>query len=69
MSDWIPCSRKLLELDERVLCWLYYDYYIGALTTDGASLYWHFEEFDLAGDDFDDVVAWMPLPARYKANK
>lgn len=66
-SDWIPCSRKLPKIEETVLCWLYDDYWLGMLTADGASWYWHFEDFDLEGDDFDDVVAWMPLPDGYKA--
>ena len=70
MSDWIPCSRKLPELGKNVLCWLYNDYYIGILTRDNHNgVYWSFDDFDLVKDDFNNVVAWMPLPAGYKANE
>ena len=68
MSDWIPCSCKLPKLDTSVLCWLWDDYYIGILSGDSNVKYWHFDDFDLdEGDDFNDVIAWMPLPDKYKA--
>lgn len=67
MSDWTPTSRKPPELNTPVLCWLWDDYYIGTLRACGEDLYWDFEEFDLPENDFSDVVAWMSLPDRYKA--
>lgn len=68
MSDWISCSRKLPKLGDNVLCWLWNDYYIGMLEYyKDNGVYWAFDDFDLTGDDFDDVVAWMPLPDKYEA--
>lgn len=67
MSDWIPSSRSLPELDTPVLCCLWDKYYIGILRCDSNVKYWHFNDFDLdEEDEFDNVVAWMPLPAIYK---
>lgn len=66
---WIPVSERLPEINKPVLVWLYDEYYLSELHSIGGVLYWDFDLFDLSGDEFDDVIAWMPLPEAYKEGK
>ena len=66
---WIPASERLPEVGSPVLVWLYEDYYLSCLHRIDDTLCWDFDEFSLEGEDFYDVVAWMPLPEPYKEDK
>lgn len=64
--QWIPVRERLPEINKPVLVWLYDEYYLSELHSIGGVLYWDFDQFDLCGDEFNDVIAWMPLPEPYK---
>lgn len=68
MSEWIPCSERLPSES---------DYYLVTIIDDTGrktlGCIWFAHEGDYYGesewrelDDFDDVIAWMPLPEPYK---
>lgn len=67
---WIGCKERLPNVEEPVIVcfrWSCYgDYLIGRLERDLGNPIWHFEDFDMSGEDFDDVIAWMPLPQPYE---
>lgn len=65
MNEWIPTSERLPEINKPVLVWLYDEYYLSELHSIDGVLYWDFDQFELSGNEFDDVVAWMPLPEPY----
>lgn len=65
-GQWIPCSERLPKHDVTVLVWLYENYYLAELRLIDRVLCWAFDEFDLSDDEFDDVIAWMPLPEPYQ---
>ena len=70
---WIPCSERLPEEDTNVLCWYeYFRYgnYNKMYQTYGIGTY--FGRFGWAGDITGEqarVIAWMPLPEPYKAER
>ena len=68
-SEWIPVRERLPEINKPVLVWVYDEYYLSELHSIGGVMYWDFDQFDLSGDEFDDVIAWMPLPEPYKEVK
>ena len=72
-TPWISCKLKLPKPNEYVLVQRLTDLEIAYLSEDRTSYEkgeyrtshekeWCFEEYCLSGEDFDDVVAWMPLP-------
>lgn len=65
VGEWISTSKKLPEIDQPVLVWASGDYWLAELHLLDDVLYWDFDTFDLSGEDFNDVVAWMQLPEPY----
>lgn len=79
LKPWVKVSEKLPEVDKRVLVWLNPDEYddenirIAHLGTHeiednnfkyiGRKVVWYLEDYYC---DFEDVIAWMPLPEPYK---
>lgn len=69
MNEWIPCTERLPSETDRYL--ITYSYHVHDVnknehhTVTGVDIRW-FE-----GDDWGDeaIIAWMPLPAEYKASK
>jgi hypothetical protein len=60
-SKWIPCSERLPEVGERVLCQCQANIYeVLKLTVDG----WYHDNKHCYMSGF--VIAWMPLPDQYK---
>lgn len=68
-GKWIPTSKKLPKIDQPVLVWVNGDYWIADLHLLDGELCWGFDDFDLFGEDFDNVRAWMPLPKPYMEEK
>ncbi len=63
VPQWIPCSERLPEKDEDVLC------YIRCASFDYMNVLWRDDySGDWAdGDNFHhEVIAWMPLPEPWK---
>lgn len=61
-TKWIPCSERLPEVGERVLCQCQANIYeVLKLTVDG----WYHDNKHCYMSGF--VIAWMPLPDLYKA--
>lgn len=61
-QKWIPCSERLPEVGERVLCQCQANIYeVLKLTVDG----WYHDNKHCYMSGF--VIAWMPLPDLYKA--
>ena len=64
--QWIPCTEKLPDSSEKVLCCdKYGEYLIGRLYEDDTS------DTGYGADDYEDCkmwdcVAWMPLPKPWK---
>lgn len=69
VGEWISTSKKLPEMDQPVLVWVNGDYWLAELCLLDDVLYWDLYMFELAGEDFNDVVAWMLLPQPYKENE
>lgn len=61
---WIPCSERLPPLGEEVLVWAYDRCYLLTLYAypNNAGYYWSAGDYDIADDEFDKVIAWLPLP-------
>lgn len=70
---WIPCSKKLPELNRSVLVQLSDDFVdpIQIMTLDISKCegdffyFWRTQEMGI-NFDMDDVVAWQPLPTPYR---
>lgn len=83
MSEWIPTSERLPELDEEVLATAKYNTYKRNedgkyIMLDAVVIVWLHKNNDYiwfsSDDDFtymplEDVTAWMPLPKAYKREK
>ena len=68
-SKWIPCSERLPEIGEYVLCYLKGRRYFGQYRVCkycAADKYVNHPYFDFNENGFPNVVAWMPLPEPYK---
>lgn len=66
---WIPCDERLPEVGQCVLCYLKGWHYMGKYRVckyRDADKYVNHPYFDFNEDGFPKVLAWMPLPARYK---
>lgn len=73
-SDWIPCSERLPNTDDEVLCWYEYyhwsqekvlpEYGLGHYLREASA--WSGEVS--IGKDVR-VIAWMPLPKPYKESE
>ena len=62
---WIPCSERLPEESEEVLTYSLNGYIeINSIETYDGTTVWENQHGDWT--DFDEVVAWMPLPEPYK---
>ena len=72
---WIPTSEKMPKREKMVLVCFRWSgdeqFDIGYIDKDpdNLQLRWNFEDFELYGDEMDDVVAWMPLPKPYKMDE
>lgn len=67
-NQWIPCSERLPEVGKEVLVTVWDGVKIAHFNirwADGEQE-WCFEEFDLNGEDFNDVKAWCELPEPYE---
>lgn len=61
-GGWIPCSERLPEEDERVLCFHEHNFIdFGVLI--GGTWYCDMDEYAIHRDN---VIAWQPLPAPYQ---
>lgn len=69
--QWIPCSERLPEEDMDVLVWVYGAFDIARVDRDCDTREWRwsFEEFNLYGDEMEQVVAWMPMPEPYEGGE
>ena len=78
--EWIPCSERLPEMhrEDMEAEGEYYMISNPVIVTDGQQVYiaeyeedmdyrygWH--SFD--GEDYDNIIAWMPLPNPYRPEK
>ena len=78
MSQWIPCSERLPEYEERVLLscengdvfvgyldrHTYFKAKQGGFERKYINKWWDYaDEYDF---DFDEITAWQPLPESYK---
>jgi hypothetical protein len=73
-SEWIPCSERLPDTDDKVLCWYEYyhwsrekvlpEYGIGCYLRETSA--WFGE---VANGKDVKVIAWMPLPEPYKESE
>ena len=73
-STWIPCSERLPDNDNEVLCWYEYRIMQGTCISEMAHRYgigWYSKKSDIwvgevsVGVDCR-VIAWQPLPQPYK---
>lgn len=72
-GGWIPCSERLPETDDYVLCW--YEYRVMQGTCEGEmrqtyGIGYYLKTFNNWGGEVSygrdcQVIAWMPLPAPY----
>ena len=77
VGEWIPCSERLPEMhrEDMEAEGEYYMISNPVIVTDGQQIYiaeyeedmdyrygWH--SFD--GEDYDNIIAWMPLPKPYR---
>ena len=80
VGEWIPCSERLPEMhrEDMEAEGEYYMISNPVIVTDGKQIYiaeyeedidyrygWH--GFD--GEDYDNIIAWMPLPEPYQPEK
>ena len=80
ISEWIPCSERLPEMhrEDMEAEGEYYMISNPVIVTDGQQIYiaeyeadmdyrygWH----SLDGEDYDNIIAWMPLPEPYRTEK
>lgn len=73
-NGWIPCSERLPENEDEVLCW--YEYRIMQGTCEGEmkqtyGIGYYFNHFKRWGGEVNcgrdcKVIAWQPLPQPYK---
>ena len=77
-GEWIPVSERLplllgtYKISDDVLITNGYENYMGYLVERKGKNFWHYYGSDIEvgiGDNDDDVVAWMPLPEPYKAER
>lgn len=68
---WTPCSERLPPLGEEVLVWAYDRCYLLTLYAypNNEGYYWSVEDYNVADDAFDKIIAWMPLPLPYEGNE
>ena len=77
VGEWIPCSERLPEMhrEDMEAEGEYYMISNPVIVTDGQQIYiaeyeadmdyrygWH----SLDGEDYDNIIAWMPLPKPYR---
>ena len=76
-STWIPCSERLPDNDNEVLCWYEYRIMQGTCISEMAHRYgigWYSKKSDIwvgevsVGVDCK-VIAWQPLPQPYAEHK
>lgn len=78
--EWIPCSERLPEMhrEDMEVEGEYYMISNPVLVTDGNKIYVaEYEEDDgyrygwssFDGEDYDNIIAWMPLPEPYNPDK
>lgn len=80
IGEWIPCSERLPEMhrEDMEAEGEYYMISNPVIVTDGQQIYiaeyeedidyrygWH----SLDGKDYDNIIAWMPLPNPYRPEK
>ena len=80
IGEWIPCSERLPEMyrEDMEAEGEYYMISNPVIVTDGQQIYiaeyeadmdyrygWH----SLDGEDYDNIIAWMPLPNLYRPEK
>ena len=80
IGEWIPCSERLPEMhrEDMEAEGEYYMISNPVIVTDGQQIYiaeyeedidyrygWH----SLDGEDYDNIIAWMPLPNPYRPEK
>ena len=80
IGEWIPCSERLPEMhrEDMEAEGEYYMISNPVIVTDGQQIYiaeyeddidyrygWH----SLDGEDYDNIIAWMPLPVPYRPKK
>ena len=80
VGEWIPCSERLPEMhrEDMEAEGEYYMISNPVIVTDGQQIYiaeyeadmdyrygWH----SLDGEDYDNIIAWMPLPEPYRPEK
>ena len=73
-DKWIPCSERLPENDDYVLCWYEYKIMNGTRVGEMAQTYgigYYFKRFHNWYGDVNNgvnyrVIAWQPLPAPYQ---
>lgn len=80
IGEWIPCSERLPEMhrEDMEAEGEYYMISNPVIVTDGQQIYiaeyeadmdyryvWH----SLDGEDYDNIIAWMPLPEPYRPEK
>ena len=64
VQRWIPCSERLPEKYEEVVVTDGYSMMVWNLTEGYDGYSW--EDEHGGWNDFEDVIAWMPLPAPYQ---
>ena len=79
-GEWIPCSERLpnMHREDMEAEGEYYMISNPVIVTDGQQIYiaeyeadmdyrygWH----SLDGEDYDNIIAWMPLPNPYRPEK
>lgn len=66
VNEWIPVSEKLPEVEKEVLVCTYgYSQRVWCLLDHDEEYVWE-DEFG-GWNEFEDVIAWMLLPERYKS--
>lgn len=80
IGEWIPCSERLpnMHREDMEAEGEYYMISNPVIVTDGQQIYiaeyeadmdyrygWH----SIDGEDYDNIIAWMPLPKPYRPEK